>query len=107
MKLSGNRPGYLFCHVNDKNMIDTCRKWSTHDFTEFLRQLLHLCGVGPALTVLYSAHSLKIVTVKLYRSLGIKDENIMEIIQSRGQTHMQITVLLKMIGLQGRRVAGT
>ncbi len=59
MKLRGNRPGYLFSHVNDENMVDAGRKWSTQDFTEFLRQLLRLCSVGSGVTELYPAHSLK------------------------------------------------
>ena len=84
MKLRGNRPGFLFCHVNEKNMIDTGRQWSTHDFTEFLRKRLRLCGVGSGVTELYSAHSLKRGAVQLYRSLGVRDENIMEIIQMSG-----------------------
>ena len=84
MKLRGNRPGYLFCHVNKKNMMDVNRQWSTHDFTTFFRLRLRMCGVGAGVVDLYSAHSLKRGCVQLYRSLGLRDENIMEIIQMTG-----------------------
>ena len=61
-------------------MIDTKRKWSTHGYTEFLRMRLRMCGVGPGVTELYSAHSLKCGCVQLYRSLGVRDKNVMEVI---------------------------
>ncbi len=84
MKLRGNRQGYPFCHVNDKNMVDTGRQWSTRAFTEFLRQRFCLCGVRSGVTELYSAHSLKVGAIQLYRSLGVRDENTMEINQMSG-----------------------
>ena len=65
-------------------MIDTKRKWSTHDYTEFLRMRLRMCGVGAGVTELYSAHSLKRGCVQLYRSLGVRDKNVMKIIQMTG-----------------------
>ncbi len=84
MCVRGNREGFLFCDVSEKNMIVTGKPWSVHDFTEFMRKRLRMCGVGPGSVTLYSGHSLKRGSVQLYRSLGIRDEQIMEINQMIG-----------------------
>lgn len=84
MSIRGNRPGYLFCHVSDKNMICTEKPWPVTEFTKFLRGRLRLCGVGPGDVSLYSGHSLKRGCVQLYRSLGMRDEHVMEIVQMSG-----------------------
>ena len=59
VKLRRHSPGYLFCHAKKKRMIDVNRQCSTHDFTSFFRLRLRMCGVGPGVADLYSAHSLK------------------------------------------------
>ena len=84
MKLRGNRPGYQFCHVHKKNMIDVNRQWSTHDFIAFFRLRVRMSGVGSGVVDLNSAHSLRWGCVQLYRSLGMRAENIMEIMQLTG-----------------------
>jgi len=84
MCIRGNRPGYLFCTVNAKNMTLANEPWPVGMFTQFLRARLRLCGVGPADVEKYSGHSLKRGAVQLYRSLGIRDEQVMSIIQMTG-----------------------
>ncbi len=78
MSMRGNRPGYLFCDVTDKNVIVTNKFWTTNDFKVFLRARLRLCGVGPGNLDRYSGHSMKRGCVQLYRSLGVRDEHIMQ-----------------------------
>ncbi len=60
------------------------KPWSVHDFNGFLRDKLHMCGVGSRSVTLYSAHYLKRGFVQLYRPLEIRDEQILEIIQMIG-----------------------
>lgn len=84
MCIRGNREGYLFCAVNKKNMIMTDHPWPVKEFTSFLRSRLRMCGVGAGDVHMYSGHSLKRGCVQLYRSLGIRDEQIMEIVQMTG-----------------------
>ena len=65
-------------------MICTDQAWTNGEFVRFLRERLRSCGVGASDVVLYSGHSLKRGCVQLYRSLGIRDEQVMEIIQMNG-----------------------
>ena len=43
-----------------------------------------MCGVGAGVVDLYLTHLLMRGSVQLYRSLGLRDENFMEIIQVTG-----------------------
>ena len=87
LTLRGSSPGPLFCDVNKTRngwVIDTKAPWSSKKFTEFFRGQLSSIGVGSGDLALYSGHSIKRGSVQLYRSLGLRDEAIMEIIQMSG-----------------------
>lgn len=43
-----------------------------------------MCGVGSRSIMLYSGHSIKRVSIQIYRSLGILDEQIREFTQITG-----------------------
>ncbi len=76
MMLRGNRPGYLFCDVNHNNMISSDKPWSAISFHDFFRERLRMCGVGSDDTLWYAGHSIKHGSVQLYRSIGVRDEQI-------------------------------
>ncbi len=57
--------------------------WSYSDFTTFLRLRLLMCGVGNDDVVIYTGHSIKRKCVQLYWSLGLRDEQMVEIVQMR------------------------
>ncbi len=80
----GSTDGYLFRDVNEKEMMGYDMPWSTSDFTTFLRLRLRMRGVGKDDLVMYTGHSIKCGCVQLYRSLDLRDEQIMEIVQMRG-----------------------
>ena len=65
-------------------MIQTDKPWSVSNFQDFFRARLRLCGVGDEDTVWYTGHSIKRGTVQLYRSLGVRDEQVRERIQITG-----------------------
>ncbi len=77
MCVPGDREGLLDCDSSEKNMIFTAKTWTVHGFTYFMRERQHMCGVGPGSVTLYS-------DVNLYRSIGIRDKQIMAIIQVIG-----------------------
>lgn len=84
LNIRGNREGYLFCDISNKNLLKTDRPWQVKEFTKFLRDRLRMCGVGKDDVLLYSGHSLKRGCIQLWRSLGLRDEQIMEIVQMCG-----------------------
>lgn len=84
MCIRGNRAGYLFCTVTDKNIVRANESWPVPTFTAFFRDRLRMCGVGPGDVRMYSGHSIKRGAVQLYRSLGLRDEQVMEIVQMTG-----------------------
>lgn len=82
--IRGNRSGFLFCDVSTKGMVDVLKPWSTRAFTDFFRSRLRMCGCGADAVDMYSGHSIKRGCIQLYRSLDLRDEQIMDIIQMRG-----------------------
>lgn len=82
--IRGNRSGFVFCEVSGKGMVDVSKPWSSRSFTEFFRSLLRMCGCGSRAVDMYSGHSLKRGCIQLYRSLDIRDEQIMQIVQMTG-----------------------
>lgn len=84
----GSSPGPVFCDVtvtvNHYSKINCDKPWSAKGFKDFLRSRLNSIGVGPSDCERFSGHSIKRGSVQLYRSLGVRDEMIMEIIQMTG-----------------------
>ena len=78
MCIRGNRPGYLFCAVNEKNMIASEKAWSAKQFTDFLCIRLRMCGVGSHDLEMYSGHSIKRGSVQLYRSFRSEERRCRE-----------------------------
>lgn len=88
LTIRGSNSGPLFCDVKDTDAgysIDTSKAWCAKKFTEHLRRRLSAIGIGDGDVKMYSGHSIKRGSVQLYRSLGLRDEAIMEIIQMSGQ----------------------
>ena len=81
------RNGPLFCDVTDTRageILHTGKGLSSSKFTKLLRNRLETIGIGNADVIMYSGHSIKRGAVQLYRSLNMRDEQIMEIIQMKG-----------------------
>lgn len=57
---------------------------SSKNFTDFLRIRLLRLGISPEDVAMYTRKSLKRDCVQFYRSLGLRDEQIVEIIQQKG-----------------------
>lgn len=80
----GGTNGPLFCYytitraeirLNNENPL------SVKQFTSFLRDRLVKVGIGQGGAKIFTGHSIKRGSVQLYRSLSLRDEMIMEIIQ--------------------------
>ena len=89
LTLRGSSPGPLFCDgrstSSGQSLVDTTKPWNSKKFKIHLQKRLSAIGIGDADLEMYSGHSIKRGSVQLYRSLGLRDEAIMEIIQMSGQ----------------------
>lgn len=84
ISVCGNRPGYLFCTVNQNNMICTEQAWPNTGFVRLLWDLLGTFGVWSGDVMQYPGHSLKRWCVQSYRALEMKEGEVLEIIQKSG-----------------------
>lgn len=83
----GATDGYVFCDMTDNRgvcKVDTSRSLSSTKFTAILRNRLRQIGVGKSDSEMYTGHSIKRGSVQLYRSLGLRDEFVMQKIQMSG-----------------------
>lgn len=83
----GCKPGPLFCDftiVRSGTLLDLAKPLSPSKFSNLLRERLLAIGIGADDVKMYTGHSIKRGAVQLYRSLGVRDEMIMEIIQMKG-----------------------
>lgn len=83
--LRGSDSWYLFCNLKSTksgSLLEHGTTFSVSRFTTLLRCRLCDIGIGQADVSAYSGHSLKRGAVQLYRSLGYKDEFIMELVKS-------------------------
>ncbi len=65
-------------------MLNTGKELSSSKFSKLLRNRLEIIGIGKEDVLMYSGHSIKRGAVQLYRSLNLRDEQIMEIVQMKG-----------------------
>lgn len=87
MRMRGGTTGPLFCdyrRVNAGILFNHEVPLPAAKFKDFLRARLLSIGIGEANTKLYTGHSLKRGSVQLYRSLGLLDEYIMQLIGMTG-----------------------
>ena len=88
LTVRGSAEGFVFCDVYTGNhgfcKINTSKALSAARFTSMMRKRLLTIGIGPGDAGMYSAHSLKRGSVQLYRSLGLRDEYIMQKVQMVG-----------------------
>lgn len=84
----GSSSGAVFCDIKETNngiIINPQIPWSSSKFTAFFRSRLQEIGASSGDLQIYSGNSIKRGCVQLYRSLNVKDEQIMEIIQMKVQ----------------------
>lgn len=87
LEIRGGDDGPIFSDIklNMTGMtINTSVPWSVSNFTSFLRKRLFQIGVGSSDVDMYTGHSIKRGNVQLYRSLGYRDDYIMQKIQMTG-----------------------
>ena len=88
LKVRGDVPGFLFCDMSTSRnagiILNPRKPWSNKCYTAFMRERLSEIGVGAGNLPMYSGHSLKRGCVQLYRSMHVRDEQIMDIIQMSG-----------------------
>lgn len=88
LTVRGTADGYVFCDVSTGNQgfckINTSKALSAARFTAMMRKRLLTIGISSGDVAMYSAHSLKRGSVQLYRSLGLRDEYIMQKVQMVG-----------------------
>ena len=88
LSIRGADAGYLFCDARQNKQgickIDPNRPLSSARFATMMRSRLSSIGIGPSDVLMYSGHSLKRGAIQLYRSLGLKDEYIMQRVQMVG-----------------------
>lgn len=83
----GSATGPFFCDVKPTRaggVLETSKYWPISSFTNFFRGRLQQKGVGSEDVHMFSGHSLKRGSVKLYRSLGYRDEYIMDLVPMTG-----------------------
>lgn len=87
LNVRGSNHGPLFCDYSLSNAgvtLNPTKRLSSKKFIDWMRDRLKLIGIGDEDAKMYSGHSLKRGAVQLYRSLGYRDEMIMQIIQMTG-----------------------
>lgn len=86
MRMRGNRPGPLFCDVKEMksgSVINCGRILKSKKFQNELQGRLRFLGFGEDTLAGFSGHSLKRGAVQLYRSLRLRDEEIMRRMQMK------------------------
>jgi len=88
LSVRGPYEGDLFCDTVKNNhgvcKIDTARPLSSERFNRLMRNRLLGIGIAPGDVLMYSGHSLKRGSVQLFRSLGLRDEYVMQRVQMVG-----------------------
>ena len=88
LMIRGTCDGFLFCDVTTNShgvcKIDPSRALSAARFNSLMRSRLLSIGISPGDVLMYSGHSLKRGSVQLYRSLGLRDEYVMQRVQMVG-----------------------
>lgn len=86
--ITENGNGHVSCNITTTvigyTKINCENAWRRTPFWDFLRMMLKSIGVGSCFFEPYSGQSIKVGHLQLYRSLGIRDEMAMEIIQMSG-----------------------
>ena len=88
LSVRGPSDGFLFCDITT-NSEGTCKidytiPLSSAKFNILMRGRLRTIGIGGGDILMYSGHSLKRGSVQLYRSLGLRDEYVMQRVQMVG-----------------------
>ena len=81
MTVRGPQERFLFCDVRNNrgiNVIDCSSPMTAARFTKVLRTRLESIGVGSCDVAMYSGHSLKRGCVQLLRSLGLREEYVVQ-----------------------------
>ena len=87
LEIRGTEPGPLFCNLKETRsgfILDCSKHWSVEKFNSHLQNRLLSVGFGPSDVLRYTGHSIKRGCVQFYRSLNVRDEYIMQIIQMTG-----------------------
>lgn len=88
LTVRGPQDGFLFCDVVHNKAgfckINTSEPLTSARFNILMRKRLVDIGVAPKDALMYSGHSLKRGSVQLYRSLGLRDEYVMQRVQMVG-----------------------
>ncbi len=87
LMIRGTSPGPIFCDLQktkDGYIINPSISLSASKYKDFLQFRMTNIGIGRLTAKKYTGHSLKRGSVQLYRSLNLRDEQVMEIVQMKG-----------------------